>query len=103
MIERWLDAVAGARDAATAYELALCGRLVKGYGATNERGKHNLAHIVEHLAQSGAAAIRQAREAALADEGGKALDRTLAAHGAPPRPVVAQPIRFVRRHATHKP
>ena len=83
-----------------AYELALCGRLIKGYGATNERGKRNLAHIVDHLAIGGSfattaarsAAIRQAREAALADEGGKALDSALIKHGAPPRPVIAQPI-----------
>ncbi len=55
-IERWLGAIArGAeRDWACGFELALCGRLVKGYGATNERGKRNLAHIVEHLADGGA-------------------------------------------------
>ena len=99
MIEQWLDAVSQASKASWArgYELALCGRLVKGYGATNERGKRNLVHIVTHLATSDAAVIREAREAALGDEGGKALDRALLAHGAPPRPVVAQPVRFVRR------
>ena len=112
-IERWLDAVArnAERDWACGYELALCGRLVKGYGATNERGKRNLAHIVDHLAEGGAfanaaartAAIRQAREAALADEGGKALDQALVAHGAPPRPVVAQPIRWMKRGAAGEP
>ena len=99
MIDQWLDAVSRASQASweRGYELALCGRLVKGYGATNERGKRNLAHIVTHLATSDAAVIREAREAALADEGGKALDRTLVAHGAPPRPAVAQPVRFIRR------
>jgi indolepyruvate ferredoxin oxidoreductase, beta subunit len=99
MIEEWLGAVerASREDWARGHELALCGRLVKGYGATNERGKRNLAHIVTHLATSDAAVIREAREAALADEGGKALDRALVAHGAPPRPAVAQPVRFVRR------
>jgi len=96
-IERWLDAVAAATDWPCAYEIALCGRLVKGYGATNERGKHNLAHIVDHLGKREAAAIRKAREAALADEGGKALDQALVAHGAPARPVVAQPIRWTRK------
>jgi indolepyruvate ferredoxin oxidoreductase beta subunit len=102
MIERWLGAVESALmlDWQCAFEVALCGRLIKGYGATNERGKRNLAHIVDHLATGGTfvttaartAAIRQAREAALADEGGKALDFALITHGAPPRPVVAQPI-----------
>jgi indolepyruvate ferredoxin oxidoreductase beta subunit len=105
LIERWLAAIenAAAVDWDCAFELALCGRLIKGYGATNERGKRDLAHIVEHLASgttfasaaARAAAIRQAREAALADAGGGALDRTLVAHGAPPRPQVAQPIRWV--------
>jgi indolepyruvate ferredoxin oxidoreductase, beta subunit len=104
-IERWLAAIEQADDWQVAHELALCGRLVKGYGATNERAKHNLAHIVAHLAHGGAfadhnaraAAIRAAREAALADEGGRALDQALASHGAPARPVVAQPIRWTRR------
>jgi indolepyruvate ferredoxin oxidoreductase beta subunit len=96
-IESWLGAIERAPDWASAYELALAGRLVKGYGATNERGKRNLMHIVEHLTAAGAGAIRAAREAALADEGGKALDRALADLGAPPRPVAAQPVRFVRR------
>ena len=106
-IERWLAAVerAAAADWACAYELALAGRLVKGYGATNERGKRNLAHILDHLADGGtfatpaarAEAIRAAREAALADEGGRALDAALVAHGAPARPVAAQPIRWQPR------
>ena len=106
-IERWLGAIeaALANDWTCGHEAALCGRLVKGYGATNERGKRNLAHIVDHLVAGGrfasaaerAAAIRHAREAALADEEGRGLDAALARHGAPPRPIVAQPIRFVRR------
>jgi indolepyruvate ferredoxin oxidoreductase beta subunit len=104
MIERWLTAVeAGARrNAALGFELAACGRLVKGYGATNERGKANLLHVIDHLAATNfdtdmlrAEAIRQARIAALADEAGSALDQTLIRHGAPPRPVLAQPIRWV--------
>jgi len=96
-IERWLDAVVRGlgQDWRLGYEIALCGRLIKGYGATNLRGKRNLAHILDHLATVDA--IREAREAALADEGGRSLDQTLARHGAPARPVVAQPIRFARR------
>jgi indolepyruvate ferredoxin oxidoreductase beta subunit len=105
LIERWLGAVGrGTREAwGLGRELALCGRLIKGYGDTNERGRDNLLHIVDHLAfaagdaRSRADAVRQAREAALADDAGTALDRTLAAHGAPPRPPKAVPIRFVRK------
>jgi indolepyruvate ferredoxin oxidoreductase beta subunit len=106
MIERWLSAVEdGARvDWSLAYEIALCGRLIKGYGATNERGKANLSHILDQLVERGslaantdrATAIRSAREAALADEGGNALDRALTQHGVAPRPIVAQPIRWTR-------
>ena len=106
LIERWLAAVARATraDWRLGHELALCGRLIKGYGATNERGKRNLLHIVDHLAElpgadpaARAEAVRQAREAALADEAGTALDSTLVRHGAPPRPTVAQPIAWTRR------
>ena len=105
LIERWLAALErGLReDAALGREIADCGRLIKGYGSTNERGKHNLLHVIDHLAvgpkpvAERAAAIRAAREAALADEGGLALDRTLVAHGAPTRPLKPQPVRFYRR------
>ena len=106
-IERWLGAIGDAAriDWQLAFELALCGRLIKGYGATNERGKRNLAHVLDHLAVGGsfanasarAAAIREAREAALADEGGTKLDQALIQHGVPPRPAIPQPIRWVTR------
>jgi indolepyruvate ferredoxin oxidoreductase beta subunit len=105
-IERWLAAVeTGTREAwALGRELALCGRLIKGYGSTNERGKHNLLHVIDELAGRAALpapmraeAIAAAREAALADEGGKALDAALVRHGAAPRPVQAQPIRWMKR------
>lgn len=106
LIERWLAAVeAGTREAwALGHELALCGRLIKGYGSTNERGKHNLLHVIDELAgratlpaPTRAEAIAAAREAALADEGGKALDAALVRHGAAPRPVQAQAIRWMKR------
>lgn len=106
LIERWLAAVeTGTREAwALGRELALCGRLIKGYGSTNERGKHNLLHVIDELAGRAALpapmradAIAAAREAALADEGGKALDAALVRHGAAPRPVQAQPIRWMKR------
>jgi indolepyruvate ferredoxin oxidoreductase beta subunit len=106
LIERWLAAVeTGTREAwALGREIALCGRLIKGYGSTNERGKHNLLHVIDELAgrtalpaPARADAIAAAREAALADEGGKALDAALVRHGAAPRPVQAQPIRWMKR------
>jgi indolepyruvate ferredoxin oxidoreductase beta subunit len=95
LIERWLAAVErGAQaDARLGHELAQCGRLIKGYGSTNERGKDNLLHIVDHLTAS-ADAVAQARQAALADEAGTALDLALQQHGAPARPVKPQPIRW---------
>ena len=106
-IERWLGGVeSGARlHVGLGLELAECGRLIKGYGATNERGKDTLQHVLDHLAVAApfashgerAAAIRAAREAALADGSGQALDTALATHGAQPRPVAAHPIRWVAR------
>jgi indolepyruvate ferredoxin oxidoreductase beta subunit len=107
LIERWLGAIvtAAGTDWRLAHETALCGRLVKGYGATNARSKENLLHILDHVVAGGtphcaaerARAVRDAREAALADEGGKALDLALARHGAPPRPVKPQPVLWTKR------
>jgi indolepyruvate ferredoxin oxidoreductase beta subunit len=104
MITRWLDGVLQGtrRDWTLGHEIALCGRLIKGYGATNERGKDNLLHVLDHLAglpdaTAAATAIATARDAALADDAGKALDATLVQHGAPPRPVKAVPIQWMRK------
>jgi indolepyruvate ferredoxin oxidoreductase beta subunit len=107
LIEQWLAAVVSCtqRHWASGHEVAQCGRLIKGYGSTNERGKDNLLHVVQHLATAGhfatnearSAAIAAARLAALADEGGKALDQALLQHGAPARPLKEQPIRWMRR------
>jgi indolepyruvate ferredoxin oxidoreductase, beta subunit len=107
LIERWLDGVVARTQEhwRLGHEVALCGRLIKGYGSTNERGKDNLLHVLDQLAVAArfdspevrAAAIARAREAALADDAGKALDQALVQHGAAPRPVKEQPIRFVRR------
>jgi indolepyruvate ferredoxin oxidoreductase beta subunit len=113
LIERWLAAIEhGARTHwELGSEIALCGRLIKGYGSTNERGKENLLHVIDHLATSQtletdtqrADAVRAARVAALADEGGTALDQALKQHGAPARPVKEVPIRFMRRHERSAP
>jgi indolepyruvate ferredoxin oxidoreductase beta subunit len=109
LIERWLAAVErGTREAwALGHEIALCGRLIKGYGSTNERGKENLLHVTDHLAaQPGVApavraqSVASARVAALADDAGRALDAALVEHGAPARPVKAQPIRWMKRKPT---
>jgi indolepyruvate ferredoxin oxidoreductase, beta subunit len=106
MIDQWLQAVVEGtqKNWQLGHELALCGRLIKGYGATNERAKENLLHVIQHLAvaapftshQARAEAIAQVREAALKDEAGLALDKALVKHGASARPVKAQPIRWVK-------
>jgi len=87
LIERWLGYVADAakRDAALAYEIAECARLIKGYGETHRRGKGNFLAIADALIENPptadpgeqARAIRKARDAALADPEGKALGTTL--------------------------
>jgi len=107
LIERWLAAVErGTREHwALGHELAQSGRLIKGYGSTNERGKAKLLHLTEHLAQARtmpapaarAEAVRSARIAALADDAGRAFDAALQAHGAPARPLQAQPVRWYSR------
>jgi indolepyruvate ferredoxin oxidoreductase beta subunit len=107
LIDRWLVAVerGAAADPALGLELAQCGRLVKGYGSTNERGKHNLLHIVDELAgrvpfastAQRTQAIQQARRAALADDAGLALDRTLQACGGAARPVAEHTVRWFKR------
>jgi indolepyruvate ferredoxin oxidoreductase beta subunit len=107
LIEEWLGAVqVGAMQSRLlGFEIAQCGRLIKGYGSTNERGRDNLLHVIRHLAQPAfgsaserANAIRRARTAALADDAGKALDKALNELGAPPRAIKAQPIRWMPRN-----
>jgi indolepyruvate ferredoxin oxidoreductase, beta subunit len=98
-IEAWLGHVlrAAERDGALAREVAECARLIKGYGDTHRRGTGSYRRIEAALIvpalQAGAepsaaaAAIASAREAALADPEGRALDAALA--GAPPAPAPA--------------
>lgn len=108
LIERWLAAIRGtAREPALALEIALCGRLIKGYGDTHARGKGNFLRIMDTLVEGGvvadaaarAQAIRKAREAALADPEGRSLEGSLAAHGIAPLPPKAKPVQFFRRPA----
>ena len=118
VIERWLAAIdrVATLGWAPAHALALCGRLIKGYGDTHARGHENLARILDTLTSDAAlarftaqadaattltAALDSARGAALADPDGKALDRDIARHGAAPRAIVAKPLVFVRpKHRT---
>ena len=103
-IARWLSSLqaACAQSPALGLEVARCGQLIKGYGSTNERGKHNLEHILTHVLlpdqapEVKARALAQIRAAALQDEGGRALDQALVRQGAPARPIPAQPIRWMR-------
>jgi indolepyruvate ferredoxin oxidoreductase beta subunit len=54
LIERWLDAIAAAPHPELALEIALCGRLIKGYGDTNRRAKANFLRIFDTLVDGGA-------------------------------------------------
>jgi indolepyruvate ferredoxin oxidoreductase beta subunit len=87
LIERWLAAVRAAapRSSALAQEIVACAGLLKGYGETHRRGRSSFLAILDALvenpatadAAAQAAAIRQAREAALADPEQKALEKSL--------------------------
>jgi indolepyruvate ferredoxin oxidoreductase beta subunit len=87
LIERWLAALRAAapRDSALALEIAACAGLLKGYGETHRRGRANFLAILDALVDNPptpdpreqAAAIRRAREAALADPEAKALSQAL--------------------------
>jgi indolepyruvate ferredoxin oxidoreductase beta subunit len=87
LIERWLARVreAAAKSPALALEIARCAALLKGYGETHRRGRANFLAILDALVENPptadpdeqAAAIRKAREAALADPEGKALGGAL--------------------------
>ncbi len=97
LIEQWLSAIEAAPSLAVALELALCARMVKGYGETNARAKENFRSIMNHLKSSDPAAIRSAREAALAEASGETFDAALVQAGAPPRTVKAVPVRWMKR------
>ena len=87
LIERWLGEVraAAARSTELAFEIAACASLLKGYGETHRRGLANFLAIFDALVENPptadpseqAAAVRKAREAALADPEGLALEKNL--------------------------
>ncbi|MFN0164706.1 MAG: indolepyruvate oxidoreductase subunit beta family protein [Burkholderiales bacterium] len=102
LIERWLGALYAAPSGELALEIALCGRLVKGYSDTHARAKENFTRILETLVESGriadvaarARAVREARAAAQAAPEAGPLDRVLASVGVAPRPAKAMPLTF---------
>jgi indolepyruvate ferredoxin oxidoreductase beta subunit len=85
-IERWLARIEQAArfNAQLAAEIAQCQRLVKGYGDTHERGLRNYETLMAAVDSAGAslapAALRELRDAALADEHGAQLRAALARH-----------------------
>jgi indolepyruvate ferredoxin oxidoreductase beta subunit len=110
LITRWLEAIGKAGDNGLALEIALCGRLIKGYGDTHRRGKDNFLRIMDTIVsgaifagdQARAEAIRKARDAALADPEGRTLETSLATHGITPLPPKAKTIQFMKRPAAGK-
>lgn len=87
-IEAWLELIvrAKARDLTLATEIAECARLIRGYGETHRRGRANFTRIMRSVVRPGLDAgetgalafrVKMAREAALADPEGKALDAAL--------------------------
>ncbi len=107
LLERWLTEVgqAAGRHPALALEIAECGRLIKGYGETYNRGRGSFLRILDTLVagQPGlddgarAQAIREARNAALSDPEGRGLEGALQRQGVAPLPPAAKPIRFMRK------
>ena len=85
-IEQWLQQIkaSAAHDPALALEIAACQDLVKGYGDTHARGLGNYETLMEVVRRAGAglspATLRELRQAALADEQGAQLQKTLARH-----------------------
>jgi indolepyruvate ferredoxin oxidoreductase, beta subunit len=122
LIGRWLESITDAarKDLGLALEIALCGRLIKGYGDTHKRGKDNFLRILDTLVEGGAVAgdrartqtmspteraqaIGKAREAALADPDGRTLEKSLETHGIAPLPPKPKPILFSRRKPGENP
>ncbi|GAB3767320.1 indolepyruvate oxidoreductase subunit beta family protein [Ramlibacter monticola] len=82
-IEDWLARIVriAAINPQLATEVAQCQRLVKGYGDTHERGLGNYETLMAAIERAGAriapAAVRELRDAALADERGDKLQVAL--------------------------
>jgi indolepyruvate ferredoxin oxidoreductase beta subunit len=102
-IRHWLEAIRRLAhiDLAAAIETASCAKLLKGYGDTHRRGRRNFDLLFSSLIDghaADAATIRRAREAALADPEGDALDKALTAiHSAGEKPDdKASPVSYAR-------
>lgn len=84
LIDEWLAQIppVAREDYALACEVAMCPRLVKGYGDTHHRGSRSFAAVMGALPRLRGTAnaserLRQLREAALADETGEKLEQAL--------------------------
>lgn len=84
-IEAWLGRIVAAAPThyALAVEIAICQKLIKGYGDTHARGAASFARLMQacdqHKARPDfAATLRSLRDAALADDSGSALDKAIA-------------------------
>jgi indolepyruvate ferredoxin oxidoreductase, beta subunit len=83
-IEQWLGRIESTAkfNPQLALEVALCQRLVKGYGETHARGWGNFSTLMAVVDRAGAAmapaCLRELRDAALADEHGDKLRAVLA-------------------------
>src|SRR5262249_54968141 len=91
-IEAWLELVR--QSSALGHDFGLevveLARLIKGYGSTHKRGGGNFHRIVEAIVRpalpakrANAAAVKKARDAALADPEGETFEKTLAELAAP--------------------
>ncbi|MBU6497348.1 MAG: indolepyruvate oxidoreductase subunit beta family protein [Rhodospirillales bacterium] len=82
-IEGWLTLALAQNDPALTLEILKCRRLVKGYSDTHARGESRFDRVLAALSllagrPDAAEWVRRLREAALADETGRALDGALA-------------------------
>ncbi|MBN9426599.1 MAG: hypothetical protein J0H09_08835, partial [Burkholderiales bacterium] len=107
-IDTWLDALRTLLPTPAAAPLADLPRLLKGYGDTHRRGRASYQRIFDALVapmlrgqrsndQAGAAELRAAIDAALADPEGRGLEQRLQAAGITPLPPQAKPIRWMRK------
>ena len=106
VIDVWLKSirVALSDNQSLAYEIARSGKLIKGYGETNERGKKNFLHILENVvpnipsSESDAGkVVASLIEGALKDEGGVAFAKAVEGVGmAAPVPTI-RPIRWFKK------
>ncbi|MGE0806813.1 MAG: indolepyruvate oxidoreductase subunit beta family protein [Burkholderiaceae bacterium] len=107
-IDGWLDALGTLLATPAGEPLAELPRLIKGYGDTYRRGRARYQRIVDTLVApmlrgertpdaAGAAELRAAIDAALADPDGLGLERRLQAAGIAPLPPGFKPVHWVRK------